>query len=191
VTRLHTGRLVLTPIDAGVTPGHPTVLLKRLQEIGLISGQLGSDADKFLAGEKFIWLIDFMGCSPSIQLEPTSSGEPFCHLKVSGPYPKPLFLWGRNTTPPHCEKCRKRIPDWQPIMEAWKATPNNYQAKCPHCAHRQSPQRYNWRQSAGCGRFLLLLENIFPQEAIPSPILMKSLQEASENQPWHYFYVQE
>ena len=191
MTRLHTGRLVLTPEEAGFIPGDPRALMERLGEIGLIAGRLNGKDDRFLSGEEFIRLIDFMGCSPSIQLDPTPSGEPFCHLAVCGPYDEPRFLRGRNTTPPHCEQCRKRIPDWEPIMQAWEEAPENYLAECPHCAHRQNPSSYNWRQNAGCGRFLLTVENIFPHEAMPSPTLMKTLRETSGNQPWHHFYVQD
>jgi hypothetical protein len=50
---------------------------------------------------------------------------------------------------------------------------------------------YDFRQSAGCGRFFLLLENIFPQEAIPSPALLDALKRACQGEPWHYFYQQD
>ncbi|MCM8855109.1 MAG: hypothetical protein LC541_02155 [Candidatus Thiodiazotropha sp.] len=190
-TTLHTGRLVLTPEDPYQIPKNQSSLFQHLQKIGFIAEGLETEGKKFLLGERFLQLVSFMGCSPNIQLEPNSAGKPFCHLIVSGPDPLPQFLKGRNTTPPRCEQCKKRLPDWQTTIQAWKEDPRHFIATCSHCNHRQNPASYNWRQSAGSGRFMLLVENIFPQEAIPSTELLKVLQTTTRNKSWHYFYVQD
>jgi hypothetical protein len=137
-------------------------------------------------------LVSFMGCSPFIQMEPNREGEPFCHLWIDGPHPRPVFMRGRNTGSPRCEACRKRIPEWQPLIEPWSADPANYLAVCPHCGHRQNPASYDWRQSAGSGRLFFCIENIFPNEAIPSPELLKTLgSNGPQREPWRFFYIQD
>ncbi|MCG8487158.1 MAG: hypothetical protein MI756_06785 [Chromatiales bacterium] len=180
--RLHTGRLVLTPQDPYFVPKNPTDLFDALRDIGLIASPLEAEQG-YLLGEAFMQLITFMGCSPFIRLEPDESGEPFCHLRVDGPHSEPILLTGKNSLPPRCEACRKRISDW-PIEP-------RQLAECPHCGHHQDPASYDFKQSAGFGRFLLKIENIFPQEAIPSPRLLEVLQQASNGAPWHHFYQQD
>ena len=190
---IHTGRLVLSPADPLYLPQDIPALIARLRSIHFCAEPVPEmDGHHYLLGERFLQLVSFMGCSPFIRLEPTDDGQPFCHLVIDGPYPKPVFLQGRNTTPPSCEKCRKRIPDWQPLIAQWLERPETFLASCPHCGHRQNPASYNWRQSAGSGRLFLLVENIFPNEAIPSPELLRTLEAGDQGSvAWSYFYIQD
>lgn len=190
---MHTGRLVFTPADPFFVPQGIENLLERLRQIQFCSKPVqGMEAGHYLLGERFMQLVTFMGCSPFIQFEPTEDNQPFCHLVIDGPHHRPIFLAGKNTTPPRCEGCKKRIPQWEELMEKWDAAPKTFQVTCPHCGQRQNPVSYNWRQSAGSGRLFLFVENIFPNEAIPSPELMKSLQTSdTSNTAWDYFYIQD
>jgi hypothetical protein len=188
ISRLDTGRLILTPQNPYRLPDHPDEILKRLQKIGLIDVPLKPHSDAYLLGDQFMQLINFLGCSPYIQLKPNETGEPFCYLRLEGPYPHPKPIYGRNTNPPRCEACRKRVDNWQHSFKRFDE--HRQKACCPHCGHLQDPATYDFRQSAGCGRLFLFIENIFPQEAIPSPALLKNLEEVSQNQPWRYFYQQ-
>ena len=188
--RLHTGRLILTPKDPFLLPANPEEIFKALRQTGLIATPLESN-HAYLLGESFMQLVTFMGCSPSIRLEPDESGEPFCHLLLAGPYPRPKLVRGKNTLPPRCNNCRKRIEAWQADFQAWEQKGGAWEARCPHCGYQQNPASYDFRQSGGCGRFMLFIENIFPQEAIPTAALLECLKQASDGQPWHYFYQQE
>ncbi|MDJ0806065.1 MAG: hypothetical protein QNJ78_04455 [Gammaproteobacteria bacterium] len=190
---MHTGRLVLTPHDPYYLPDDIDAVIENLRDIQFCADPVADlKGSHYLLGERFMQLVSFMGCSPFIQLEPSPDGEPFCHLFIVGPYPEPVFLRGRNTGAPRCESCRKRIPDWPSQIIQWQQDPGHYQAACPHCAHQQNPAKYNWRQSAGSGRLFLCIENIFPNEAIPSPELMQTLEHSSTaKMPWGYFYIQD
>jgi hypothetical protein len=86
--------------------------------------------------------------------------------------------------------CRKRLNDWQTSFKSWQGSTDNSMARCPHCGYQQDPVTYDFRQSAGCGRLFLFVENIFPQEAIPSPALLEALKRASNGEAWRYFYHQ-
>jgi DNA-directed RNA polymerase subunit RPC12/RpoP len=188
--RLHTGRLVLTPKDPYLVPDNPEAIFSELRKTGLIATPL-EPHHGYLLGENFMQLVTFMGCSPSIRLEPDKTDEPFCHLLLAGPYPQPRLLSGKNTLPPRCDTCRKRLNDWQSNFHDLEQKGGAWQARCPHCGHHQDPATYDFRQSGGCGRFMLFIENIFPQEAIPSPSLLESLKRATDDAPWHYFFQQE
>jgi DNA-directed RNA polymerase subunit RPC12/RpoP len=190
---IHTGRLVLTPADPFYLPRDIQSIVARLRSIQFCEEPISSmNGQHYLLGERFMQLVSFMGCSPFIQVQPADDEQPFCHLSIDGPYPKPVFLQGRNTTSPSCEDCRKRITDWPPLIAQWLEQPETFLASCPHCGHRQNPASYNWRQSAGCGRLFLFVENIFPNEAIPSPELLETLEESGpETTAWGYFYIQD
>ena len=187
---LHTGRLVLTPQDPYLLPADPKDIIDALQNIGLIAQAL-EGSPGYILGERFMQLVTFMGCSPYIRLEPDESGEPFCHLLIDGPHEQPELLTGKNTQPPRCGACRKRLNEWQASFEDWRQNRAGWQATCPHCGEHQEPVSYDFRQSAGCGRLFLFVENIFPQEAIPSPSLMETLKKTSHGNPWHHFYQQD
>jgi DNA-directed RNA polymerase subunit RPC12/RpoP len=190
---IHTGRLVFTPADPLYLPQDISSIIERLQNIQFCSTPVpGMNGQHYLLGNRFTQLVSFMGCAPFIQLEPTYEDQPFCHLVVDGPYAQPIFLAGRNTTAPSCARCRKRIPAWRSLIEQWLEQPESYRARCPHCGHAQNPASYNWRQSAGSGRLFLWVENIFPNEAIPSPELLQALEESGPKPvPWSYFYIQD
>jgi DNA-directed RNA polymerase subunit RPC12/RpoP len=186
----HTGRLVLAPVDPYLLPEEPQDLLRGLREIGFIDQAL-NNAPGYLLGEHFMQLVTFMGCSPSIKLEPPSPGESFCHLRLDGPYPRPKLMYGKNTQPPRCQSCRKRLNDWRASFATWEESTHGSQTSCPHCGHNQDPMTYDFRQSAGCARLFLLVENIFPQEAIPSPALLTTLKRVTNGADWHHFYQQD
>jgi hypothetical protein len=188
---LHTGRLILTPQSPYYIPDDLPGLIAELQNIGFISTPLSGSLERYLLGENFMQWVTFMGCSPFIQLEPGAPEQPFCHFVVDGPSLRPRLKKGKNTTPPRCSHCRKRLPGWREIFDTWRLQTPGWQANCPHCAQAQDPATYDFRQTASCGRLFLLLENIFPQEAIPAPALLNLLQAASGDQPWHHFYQQD
>ncbi len=189
---LHTGRLVLTPEDPYFAPGDTQPILDGLREIGFIDQPWSGHAHRYLLGDAFIELVTFMGCSPHIRLEPGEREDhPFCHLVVEGPVPHPRMRLGRNTSPPRCAACRKRLGEWRAILDTWSRQPAGWLAHCPHCGHAQDPATYDFRQSAGSGRLFLSIENIFPQEAVPSPNLISHLEAITAPHPWRYFYQQD
>ena len=188
---LHTGRLALTPIDPYAAPEDIPAMIRRLQRIGFIDEPLIESEDRYVLGTHFMQLVTFMGCSPFIRLEPGETGEPFCHLVVDGPSAQPRLLAGKNTRPPRCAAYRRRLDDWRAGFEPGSSSVAGRETRCPHCGHLQDPATYDFRQTAGCGRFFLLLENIFPQEAVPSPTLLDTLSDAAGSTPWHFFYQQE
>ena len=187
---LHTGRLVLTPEDPYHQPGDMASILALLQDIGFIGEPLAEGGYRYLLGENFMRLVSFMGCSPSILLQPGKPGQSFCHLVVDGPSAQPRLLHGKNTVAPRCAACRKRLPNWQTSFKTLSLEGPGYQAPCPYCGGLQDPVTYDFRQSAGCGCLFLCVEEIFPQEAIPAPDLLAHLWRAT-HQAWRYFYQQE
>jgi hypothetical protein len=180
--QMNDGRLLLHPHDPDAPLPSRAALLQALAEIGLLGAPLGEDeAAGFLVGEQFLQSITFMGCSPFIQLEPPADGGGFCHLALLGPYAEPRLLHGRNTRPPPCPSCGKR-------MEGWREQLAQGVIGCTHCGSQTPLSRLTWRRNAGFGRCFLEIRHLFPGEAVPVDGLLLHL-EAFGAGPWDYFYL--
>jgi hypothetical protein len=185
-----TGRLLLTARDPQREP--PTaLLLHHLHRNGLLGPPLqGTGGEDFLIGQGFLQLITFMGCSPHLELEPQPDGGPFCHLRIDGPWPTPQLRYGRNTQGPRCVACRTRLPEWRGLLPLWLERPTEASVLCPRCGHSQRPLDLGWRKEAGFGRLFLVVEDVFPGEAVPVPALLQGLGRVTGGD-WHYFYVRD
>ena len=185
-----TGRLVLTSKPEAPPP--PTdLLLAGLRDVGFIGRPLDDRATAvFLTGERFLQLVTFMGCSPHIQLDPPVDGGSFCHIRLEGPWPEPRLMRGRNTRPPRCAHCRASLSRWEQELDRWCTHPSRADVHCHQCGRHQRPLDLQWRRNAGFGRLFLLVEDIFPGEAVPVSSLMQSLRQTSGS-PWDYFYVRD
>jgi hypothetical protein len=184
------GKLILHPAPPAAIPGSITDLITGLQDIGFLASPLEAAPDtRYLAGDRFLQLITFLGCSPQIQLEPPEGGSlDFCHVSLSGPSGMVRFVAGSMSAPPRCPRCRSKNAAWEQMIEAWHRDRAGFRWTCPSCGAASEVSRLNWRQGAGFGRFFLEIQNIFPGEAVPGDELLRTL-EASTDTPWVYFYA--
>jgi hypothetical protein len=176
---------MLAPADALATPPAPEAVLDLLRDVGLAGAALDPARHTFRAGERFLELISFMGCSPHIELDPPAPGsEAFCHIALVGPSREPVLFHGTNTAPPRCPECGARITDWRQRLGGPTDT-----LTCVRCGMRLTPAELNWRRSGGLARVAVEVRNVFPNEAVPVPELMQRL-ERETGREWTYFYVQ-
>lgn len=185
----HTGRLVLTTADPLAGPD-PALLIAALSASGFISGPLPGRRAAFAVGRNFLSLLAFSGCAVAIAADPaTAPGSAFCHVALPAPTPAPRLLWGRNTRPPRCPACRARLADWQRrVLDApLRPLPG---LTCTQCGETRPPWRWDWKEQGGYGRQFILVEEVFPGEAVPTAPLLEILIDASGS-GWRYFYVQD
>ena len=177
------GILILHPDDPGSRP-QLQQLRQLLTGIGLIGVAVAGRQQSFAAGEQFLQLITFMGCSPHIRLEPQDEHDSgYCFVRLVS-FDTPQLRVSAHARPPRCQACAK------PVAEAW---PEEYASHgavtCPHCRHRhQQPRQLRWRNDSGMGRVFIEIHNIFPGEAQPVAALLRQLQEI-DGSPWRYFYL--
>jgi len=176
------GKLILYPGNTKSSPPLITAVIKSLQRVGLIGQPMDSDCNSFLAGDNFLQLISFMGCSPDICLTPkANTGSNFCHLTIRGPLPKPQLVWDSNCRPPRCLECKKPITDWKDGID-------NVSIKCSQCGAESAAGDLNWGRGAGFGYVFIEIHNVFPGEASPVDILFNQLQQDT-GVSWNYFYT--
>lgn len=195
---LHTGRLLLAPLDPTQAPAMAP-LRTALTEAGVLGGPLrlpsSSAGDQsaswgFAPGERFFEYLAFTGCAVRLDDLPAAGGTLGCHLRLGPSSAGPKFLHGRNTRPPRCRDCRATLKDWRTPMRGWQ-WPERAQLPCPACAASALAWLWDWRGQAGFARLTLAIEEVFPGEAAPLPALPKLLAQASDGLPWHWFMVQD
>lgn len=187
---MHTGRLLLAPQDPFLAPP-PVRLVEGLAAAGLLGAPLPGRAGAYLAGERFLELIVFAGCSVQVELSPPADGsDAFSHVRIEGPYRTPVLACGRNTRPPRCPACRTPLRQWRERAGEWGPAGATASLHCPSCGADHPPWAWDWKGHAGFGRLLVRIEEVFPGEATPAPGLKAILAELA-GAPWRHFFVQE
>ena len=185
----HTGRLVLSTVDALDSPDQALVTGILARE-GFIGAPLRGHGDAYAAGPELLSLLAFTGCAVAVPVLPDAQpGAAFCHVRIPAPSPAPRLLAGRNTRPPRCPGCRARLADWRERAPDWIGRPRA-RITCPACGETRPPWHWDWKKQGGFGRLFVLVEEIFPDEAVPIPHLLDLLTEASGS-GWRHFYVQD
>jgi hypothetical protein len=178
-----------------LTPKNPllslpvSALQDSLRKVGFIGRGIPGNDRAFFAGERFLDLLIFAGCSVQIELTPPADGRSFCHVRFRGPAGHPELIRGRNTRPPRCPACRAPRRDWKDILLA-PVPANDPRLVCESCGAEHPPWDWDWKGNAGFGRTFVQVEEIFPGEATPAPALTEILEGVSAG-PWRHFYVQD
>jgi len=183
---VHIGRLLLATRDPHLLPD-PSAVEEALAAHGFLGARLPGRTNAFLAGDRFLRLLTFAGCSVQVELSPTGDG-PFCHVLITGPFESPRFLSGRGTRPPRCPACRNPLKKWQQTLAAWESG-ETANIPCPSCGETNPPWAYDWKEKAGFGRLFVQIEEVFPGEAVPTPELMKLVERVTHSE-WRHFYIQ-
>ncbi len=158
-------------------------LISSLQEMGLLGQPMGAENNDFLAGERFLQLISFVGCSANVCLKPKLDLDGgFCHLTIKGPFDKPQLFWGKNSRPPRCPICKKGMHDWQNNIDSQTI-------KCIRCENLTRLEDIAWGRHAGHGRIFIQINNIFPGEAQPVHGLLMDLGRLTGKE-WDYFFAE-
>ncbi|AUB82491.1 hypothetical protein [Candidatus Thiodictyon syntrophicum] len=185
----HTGRLVLTTSDPVAGPD-AALLAAALSQSGFIGEPLPGRRGAFSVGRNFLSLLAFSGCAVAIAAAPgPDPGAAFCHVHFSALTAAPRLRWGRNTRPPRCPGCRSRLLEWRRrILESpERPLPG---LTCTTCGETRPPWRWDWKEQGGYGRLFVMVEEVFPGEAVPTGRLLDLLTDACGS-GWRHFFVQD
>jgi hypothetical protein len=192
-------KLILLPADPLSPPLDCEQLAGELQALGLIGAAVALEDDAFYpTGDKFLQLVSFLGCSPRIELDPpadrstllaASTAGKFCHLFLSCTASL-VFRADSQCPPPRCPDCRQPLADWQTVIETWRQHPVQPDWVCAHCGFTGQPTDLVFRRTAGFGRTFIEIRGIYPSEAVPTDVLLGTLQRLS-NGPWKTIYIKE
>jgi hypothetical protein len=172
--------LIIHPDDPDWAPDDPEKIIVALRQIGLIAENIQGEEHSYLVGDHFLDLIAFLGCSPSISLSPQDNADKFCRIRLKTKQTI-TALTSKHTHAPHCPHCKKPEKNWLSGI-------TTSALQCSSCGQTAPPWEYNWRKSAGFGRFFIEVTEIYPKEAIPQDALLTDLKN-SHNTNWSYFYL--
>jgi len=173
-------RLTFHPRDPQQHVSRETVV-DNMRELGFIAAELdGQAGDCFIAGEHFIDLLSFLGCSPVIHLSP-EEGDKFCYIELLD-LPAAELIYANQPFQPKCKRCRHPLTDWKTQLSGASVI------QCHECNSAIPLDKVNWKQSAGYASQFMFVHNIYPHEAVPGERLMMKLEAISDNKPWDYFY---
>jgi len=183
-------RLVLHPRNSEYAPPSWRVIIEALRDIGFISEAFGARPDLcYFAGEKFLQLVTFMGCSPAINLIPNDKNTTeSCYIQFK-PIGDVVFRYTRQQeVRALCPQCGARVISWRALVEHWGNDLENTQFVCEKCAVHDSIYHLRWREKAGFARLFIDVCNIYPQEGIPTDQLLALLERVTQ-QKWCYFFT--
>ena len=185
------GRMIFTPADPTKAVPRPR-LEQALRTAGFLGAELPADLPgwrNYRAGETFLQHLSFMGCSPHLRFEPGEAGEKFCFLRLTDPWEQPRLLRGDERRPPRCPRCGSACRPTPEDYDAWAEGATTAPVACPQCDARFSPLDLNWRQTAGFCRSPLVVEDVFPGEAVPTAGFEGILRGLGVG-GWQWFYMQ-
>ena len=183
-------KLILHPVVADAAPASEPGLISALGEIGLLGTPFELDGrSHFQTGPAFLDHISFLGCSPSIELEPPAHALEaaarcggFCHLSLQSTTAAPQLRL-RNGHGPRCRKCRADIdPALIPLQHG--------SMTCPQCGRVTTTAHLNWRQAGAYARIFLEIWGIHAHEAVPSDGLLDHLATIT-GFDWGFFYIED
>jgi len=182
-------QLVFHARDTEYAPSDRVALVTALQESGFVGEKWTApksvSGERYLIGDAFLSLVTFMGCAPAIELEPIAEkaeSTAFCHIEINPAHEKERFILGSEHAVSRCPHCRQR-------HASWKELPDTLVHACDKCEVETPLSEYDWKNTAGSGRFFIRLHGIYPQEALPTPALLQRLEKISAT-AWQYFYIQ-
>jgi len=175
--------LLLHAAEPRWQPDDAVDLVGLLQDLGLAGAEKHSDTgETYGAGERFLSLVMFLGCSPRVLLDPQDAepGEPVCHIRLLT-FNEPTFLLAAKLPAVRCSNCRTPVEKFEP---------GSYDRlfSCSQCGKESELKDLDWRQAAGFGRCFIEISGIYPQEALPSDKLLDKLSDCSQS-AWKYFYI--
>ena len=175
--------LFLCPDDSLWQPPDVDAFARRMRDLGLTQSPSPSgSAHEYSAGEEFVKLVMFLGCSPQVVVDPAGAadGQAACAVRLVE-FSEPALLASHPLPAARCRKCRAPV-----------SLPASFEADAQynggHCGNRSPLGRLDWRQGAGYGCFFVELGAIYPHEAVPSDKLLLELQAISCCK-WTYFYA--
>lgn len=183
-------KLVLYPVSVEFKPLSWENIQQTLQKQQFIATALVSHPGHFLAGQRFLQWITFMGCSPAIEFAAPASGSlDFCHIQFSDLDSLALkFRCHSQGVMARCPECGRRIKNGQEIMEVYVSGEESNRFSCETCSHSGSPLQLGWRHRAGVARVFIDVYSVYPQEGIPTDQLL-ALLEKTTGVLWNYFYT--
>ncbi|KPK11937.1 MAG: hypothetical protein AMJ68_03815 [Acidithiobacillales bacterium SG8_45] len=178
-------RLVLFPDDAESQAPDRKRLFDGLLSAGLIGSAPASDANIYHPGERFMTLLIFLGCSPTVSMadDPDHDNNPNqYYVEFPAATPEITVIQDTSKVSPRCPKCGKANSNWySPLTSAGEMR------ECVQCGLQAKAYEWNWRHRLGFGRAWINIWGVHEGEAVPGDKLLETLEKLT-GLVWNYAY---
>lgn len=158
------------------------LIIDTLISTQFINAEIYND-NHYLAGEKFLRLITFLGCSPNINLFPVEN-DTHCFISLIEQTSQAQYLGYISSVNPKCPNCKKRIANWK--TDSWNKTGEI--CCCDKCNTQTPYAKLNWKHECGFSRCGFEIAQIYPHEAVPTEQLLNRLEKET-GVKWNYCYA--
>lgn len=148
----------------------------------LTSAVAQRDDSLLLPGPKFMSLVTFLGCSPTVSNATTGETQTAneYYIEVAGSSKSAVAICGTTQQPPRCPRCKQVVSNWSDSSET-----GEIDLVCAKCGFSSQWGGWDWRHQAGFGRQWINIWGVYEGEAVPGEKLLNSLQEIS-GFSWNY-----
>ncbi|MGD2056070.1 MAG: hypothetical protein PVJ15_04615 [Gammaproteobacteria bacterium] len=193
-------KMLLLPADPGCPAPALATLVATLQSLGLAGAPFRLPRGiGYRAGERFLQLITFLGCSPAIELElPQDATERaracetgrVCHLRLSQSHEGIRFRADDRIPAPRCPQCRQPEQRWRVLIGYWQSAREQTRWHCRECGYHGRLFDLNFRKGGGFGHTFIEIWGIHPAEAVPGEALLTALRQLG-GCDWSTLYIRE
>jgi hypothetical protein len=161
-------------------------LPEQLRQLGLLSVAVTpARANRYLIGNNFLQQINFMGCAPAIEFEPSAQDDLLWNTFIfimPCEFSQPRWCADLDMAKPACPHCKKRITQTATHLDS-----STLLLTCPHCTEQNHVCAFDWKEYGGCAKTMVVIANVYPKEAIPTDSLLTQLENLTGT-AWRYFY---
>jgi predicted RNA-binding Zn-ribbon protein involved in translation (DUF1610 family) len=174
-------RLVLFPKDARSPVPDAAVLLAELGQAGLIGNESKQRTGTYLPGPRFMALLTFLGCSPTVAPGDDAMEDPNQYfVELPPPTPDISLIRDDRAPPGKCPACGNAVS----LPETISAETNMV---CDHCGFAAPPYAWHWHHRVGFGRVWINVWGVHEGEAVPGEELLQRLEKLT-GFVWNYAY---
>lgn len=175
--------LLLYPENPKWIPAKIDDLVGVLHAVGFVGDSLrGGPPRRFRSGERFLDHVSFLGCSPQVELDPTTDGRPYCQIRLAVYSDAPRLIRGTRRRPPRCPHCGS-------AQVGLSLEDPSARWRCANCNGELTVEVLDWGRAGGAARCFVIVTNVFPFEAVPGSELLAALSAATGLR-WDYFYAE-
>ena len=192
-------KLILLPVDASTGIDDCSELAACLQRTGLVDAPRPFQGGLFYpTGDQFLQLVSFLGCSPSIELDPPEDSSQLAQSIAEGGFVHVQTVCGSElrlradgkTRAPRCPNCRQLVKNWATRLRQWQANPAESVWSCRACDYSGELTDWVFGKTCGFGKVFVEISGIYPAEAVPTTALLQPLADLT-GCPWRYIYIKE
>ena len=194
---MSTKQLILHPINPKASFDHLELFTDQLQAVGFLGetfnlfGEIhykpGDDFFDFITFESGHNIVILEGDSPNIKPGKVVDSRFACQIYVTEVSETEDIIVSSITNLGTCPNCQYEVENWPEVVSEWYKDRDSAFWQCLKCKKKFRAYELNWHRTAGFARYSIRIEQIYPETAFPTKILLNLLRDIT-GEEWDYMY---